>query len=237
MGTETQTVREKRVHTSLLAGIEKRCLIWMAERLPSWVGSDHLTTIGALAMVGAAFSFWRAAEYPMALFAAVGFLALNWFGDSLDGTLARVRRQERPRYGFYVDHVLDVVGILVLFSGIVAGGFMTPIVGAGFLIAYYLLTVEIALATHAVGTFRISYWKMGPTEMRILLAVGAMQLLRSADVVIAGHRFLLFDVGGVVAIGALVATFVVSAISNGRTLYKREPLPPKPQPVRSILMA
>jgi hypothetical protein len=133
--------------------------------------------------------------------------------------------------------VLDVVGILVLFAGIVAGGFMTPLVGAGFLIAYYLLNVEIALATHAVGTFRISYWKMGPTEMRILLAVGAMQLLRSADVVIAGNRFLLFDVGGVVSIGAVVATFIVSAISNGRTLYKREPLPPKSQHVRSILMA
>ena len=118
-----------------------------------------------------------------------------------------------------------MVGILFLFAGLVAGGFMTPIVGAGFLIAYYLLTVEIALATHTVGTFRIWYWKMGPTEMRILLAAGALQLLRSPDVVLFGSRFLLFDVGGAIGIAALLATFVFSAVSNTRTLYRREPLP------------
>ena len=125
-------------------------------------------------MLGAGIAFWLAPGHPLALLAVVALLAVNWFGDSLDGTLARVRHQERPRYGFYVDHVLDVVGILLLFSGLVAGGFMSPIVGAGFLIAYYLLTVEIALATHTVGTFRIWSWKMGPTEMRILLAAGAL---------------------------------------------------------------
>jgi archaetidylinositol phosphate synthase len=199
----------------------------MARRLPLWVGSDHLTILGALAMLGTGLSFWMAATHPWALIAATVFLAINWFGDSLDGTVARVRKQERPRYGFYVDHVLDAVGILLLFAGLAAGGFMTPIVAAGFLIAYYLLNIEIALATHTVGTFRISYWKMGPTEMRILLAVGALQLLRSSDVVLWGHRYLLFDVGGVVAIGALATTFIASAISNTRVLYRREPLPAK----------
>ena len=220
-----QKPRETRIQASLLAGIEKQALIWMAERLPGWVGSDHLTALGAFAMLGAGIAFWLAPGHPLAFLAAVAFLAINWFGDSLDGTLARVRHQERPRYGFYVDHVLDVIGILLLFSGLVAGGFMSPIIGAGFLIAYYLLTVEIALATHTVGTFRISYWKMGPTEMRILLAAGALQLLRSPDVALFGSRFLLFDVGGVIAIVALLATFVVSAVSNTRTLYRREPLP------------
>ena len=204
-----QKPRETRIQASLLAGVEKRGLIWMAERLPAWVGSDHLTALGAVAMLGAGIAFWLAPGHPLALLAVVVLLAVNWFGDSLDGTLARVRHQERPRYGFYVDHVLDVVGILLLFSGLVAGGFMTPIVGAGFLVAYYLLNVEIALATHTVGTFRISYWKMGPTEMRILLAVGALQLLRSPDVVLFGNRVLLFDVGGLVGIAALVRTFVV----------------------------
>lgn len=176
-------------------------------------------------MLGTGVSFWMAATHPWALIAATVLLAINWFGDSLDGTVARVRKQERPRYGFYVDHVLDAVGILFLFAGLTAGGFMTSIVAAGFLIAYYLLNIEIALATHTVGTFRISYWKMGPTEMRILLAVGALQLLRSSDVVFLGHRFLLFDVGGVVAIGALATTFIASAISNTRLLYRQEPLP------------
>ena len=103
---------------------------------------------------------------------------------------------------------------------------MTPIIGAGFLLAYCLLSTEIALATHAVGTFKIGYWKMGPTELRILMAVGTLQLLRSPDVSLLGARFLLFDVGGVVAIAGLLATFVVSSVINTRTLYRREPLPP-----------
>jgi phosphatidylglycerophosphate synthase len=225
MGTIMQKPRETRIQASMLAGVEKRLLVWMAGRLPAWVGSDHLTALGALAMLGAGIAFWQAPAQPLAILGVIGLLAVNWFGDSLDGTLARVRRQERPRYGFYVDHVLDVVGILLLFAGLVAGGFMTPLVAAAFLIAYYLLTVEIALATHTVGTFRISYWKMGPTEMRILLAVGALQLLRSPDVVLFGNRFLLFDVGGVIGIAALLGTFLVSAVSNTRTLYQREPLP------------
>jgi archaetidylinositol phosphate synthase len=225
METNMTTPRETRIQASLLAGVEKRCLIWMARRLPAWVGSDQLTALGAVAMLGAGIAFWVAPGRPLALLAVVVLLAVNWFGDSLDGTLARVRHQERPRYGFYVDHVLDVVGILLLFSGLVAGGFMTPLVGAGFLIAYYLLNVEIALATHTVGTFRISYWKMGPTEMRILLAAGTLQLLRSPDVILFGSRHLLFDIGGMVAIAGLAATFIASAISNTRTLYRREPLP------------
>ena len=217
--------REHRIHASILADVEKRFLIWIAHRLPKSIGSDHLTALGAFAMLGAGVAFAIAPGRPLALFAVVLFLGLNWFGDSLDGTVARVRHQERPRYGFYVDHVLDVIGILWLFAGLVAGGFMTPLVGAAFLIAYYLLNVEIALATHTVGTFRISYWKMGPTELRILLAAGTLQLLRSPDVALFGSRYLLFDVGGGVAIAALLATFVVSAISNTRLLYQREPLP------------
>jgi len=219
---------ETRIQTSLLAAMEKRCLIWMAERLPDGVNSDHLTALGAVAMLGAGLCYWLGAQYPVALALVVLCLAVNWFGDSLDGTLARVRRQERPRYGFYVDHVLDVVGIVLLFGGLVAGGFMTPLVGAGFLLAYCLLSVEIALATHAVGTFRISYWKMGPTELRILMALGTLQLLRSPEVTILGARYLLFDVGGLVAIAGLLATFVASSVSNTRTLYRREPLPPRP---------
>jgi phosphatidylglycerophosphate synthase len=218
---------EIRIQASLLATVEKRCLVWMARRLPDGIGSDHLTAVGALAMLAAGICYWQAPRHPGALLLVVVLLAVNWFGDSLDGTLARVRGQERPRYGFYIDHVLDVLGILFLFAGLVAGGFMTPIVGAGFLLAYYLLTIEIALATHTVGTFRISYWKMGPTELRLLLAIGTLQLLRSPDVGILGSRYLLFDIGGAIAVAGLLATFVASAVSNTRTLYRREPLPPR----------
>ena len=219
------TATEVRIHTSLLADVEKRCLIWIAQRLPAWVGSDHLTALGGLAMLGVGVSYWLAREYPVALIAVVGLLAVNWFGDSLDGTVARVRRQERPRYGFYVDHVLDVIGILFLFGGLVLGGFMTPLIGAGLVVAYYLLNVEIALATHTVGKFRISYWKIGPTELRILIAIGTLELLRSPHVTILGGQYLLFDIGALVAIVGLLVTFIAAAISNTRTLYQAEPLP------------
>jgi archaetidylinositol phosphate synthase len=212
-----------RVQTSLLATVEKRSLIWMAERMPAAVNSDHLTALAALSMLAAGLCYWNSSA--PALIAAVALLAVNWFGDSLDGTLARVRHHERPRYGFYVDHVLDVLCILFILAGLVLGGHMSLPIGAGFLLAYYLLMIEIALATHAVGVFRISFWKFGPTELRILLAIGTLKLLGSDFVRIAGSDYRLFDVGGVVAMIGLIVTFAVSAVANTRALYRAEPLP------------
>jgi archaetidylinositol phosphate synthase len=230
MGAHAVEFRMVREHNSVLAASEKRLLIRMAGRLPAWVNSDHLTFTGAAAMLGIGVCFWAGGG---ALWLVIPLLALNWFGDSLDGTLARVRHHERPRYGFYVDHVLDAVGILCLLAGFALGGFMTPLIAAGFLIAYYLLMVEIALATHALGTFRISFWKFGPTELRILLAVGTLQLVRSPYVTIGGERWLLFDIGGIAAMAALFLTFVISSMATGRALYSLEPLPErKPQSMR-----
>jgi archaetidylinositol phosphate synthase len=220
----TQTYKEAtRVQTSLLASLEKRCLIWMAGRIPPAINSDHLTLLAAFSMLAAGLCYWNGS--PAALLAAVGLLAVNWFGDSLDGTLARVRHHERPRYGFYLDHVLDVLCILFIFAGLVLGGHMSLAIGAGFLVAYYLLMIEIALATHAVGVFRISFWKFGPTELRILLAIGTLRLIGSDSVTLAGAEYLLFDVGGLVAIAGLVVTFIVSAAANTLALYRAEPLP------------
>ena len=222
----TATYKEAtRLHTSVLAAAEKRTLIWIAERLPRFIHSDHLTALAAVAMAAGGLCYAAGPASTPAMLGAIGCLALNWFGDSLDVTVARVRKQERPRYGFYVDHVLDVVGILFLVAGLAAGGLMTPLLAAGFLLAYYLLMVEIALATHAVGTFRISFWKVGPTELRILLAAGTLQLLRSPYVAVGGEQFLLFDLSGIVGIIALALTFVASALRNGRLLYRLEPRP------------
>jgi archaetidylinositol phosphate synthase len=213
----------RRVNESLLAAVEKRCLIWMANRLPPAINSDHLTVLAGVAMFGAGACYWIGS--PVALLMSIVLLAANWFGDSLDGTLARVRRHERPRYGFYVDHVLDVLCVLFVFSGLVFGGHMSPLVGGGFLLAYYLLMIEIALATHAVGVFRISFWKFGPTELRILLAAGSLRLMHSDFVTIAGTNYRLFDLGGLIAVAALVVTFIVSVSRNTRALYLAEPLP------------
>lgn len=220
--------REIRIHGSLLAAAEKRLLVRLAGHVPAGVNSDHLTAIGAAAMAGVGLSYAVAPWWPWALLLVVACLAVNWLGDSLDGTLARVRHHERPRYGFYVDHVLDAVGMIFPIAGLVAGGYMSPVPGAVFLLAYYLLTIEIALATHALGTFRISYWRFGPTELRILLAVGTLQLWRSPWSTIGDHRVLLFDLGAVIGAAALLVTFVVSATGNVAKLYRLEPLPPRP---------
>jgi phosphatidylglycerophosphate synthase len=213
-----------RVHTSVLAAAEKRLLIWMASRLPRWVNSDHLTAAAAVAMVGVGGCYWAASVWPSTLAGVIPFLALNWFGDSLDGTLARVRRQERPRYGYYVDHVLDAVGFAALICGLVLGGQMSPVPGLGFLSAYYVLLVEIALAAHARGRFTLAFWRVGPTELRILLAIGTLMLSRSTTVVVFGSRWLLFDVGALVGTAGLVTTFAVTAIQNGKALYDEERL-------------
>jgi phosphatidylglycerophosphate synthase len=213
-----------RLHTSVLAAAEKRLLVRIAGALPRWVNSDHLTAAGALAMLGVGVCFWTGRQSPFALAAVIPLLALNWFGDSLDGTLARVRRQERPRYGYYVDHVLDALGFAALIGGLTRGGYMTPVIGLGFLCAYYLLLVDIALAAHARGTFRISFWHVGPTELRILLAAGTLALFRSPEVTLLGSRWLLFDIGAVAAIAGLLVTFAASAIRNGKALYEEERL-------------
>ena len=213
--------RMVREHKAITAGVEKRLLVWIAERLPAAINSDHLTFAGVAALVGVGASYWIGGS---ALFFVIPLLVVNWFGDSLDGTLARVRHRERPRYGYYVDHVLDAVGFAAIFGGLILGGDMTPIVGLAFLASYYLVVVEIALATHARGTFRLSAFGIGPTELRILLALGTLQLMRTNGVELSGHHWLLFDVGGVVGIAGFLLTFVRSAVGNGVALFKEERL-------------
>src|SRR5262245_43389773 len=160
-----------RVLTSVLAPLEKRTLIWLAKRMPPRVNSDHLTALALVAMLGAGLSYWLASSTPAGLLLAILFLAINWFGDSLDGTLARVRQHQRPRYGYYIDHIVDAFGALFLFGGLALSSYMSPAIAIGLLLAYFMLSIEIYLAAHSVGQFKISYFKMGPTELRILLSI------------------------------------------------------------------
>ena len=210
-----------RDHDSVLAASEKRLLVRMAGGLPAWINSDHLTFTGTAAMLGVGVSFWAGG---WALLMVIPLLAVNWFGDSLDGTLARVRKQERPRYGYYVDHVLDAVGFAALFGGLMLGGHMSLSLGLAFLAAYYLLVAEISMATHARGRFKMAFMKVGPTDLRILLAAGTIQLMRSDFVTLFGHRWLLFDVGGAVAVAGTLLAFIVNAVRNGVALYNEEKL-------------
>lgn len=218
------------VHTrenlSVLARSEKRALIWIARRLPLSVNSDQLSALGLIAMAAAGLSF---AAYPLTKWAAVGVvlsLAVNWFGDSLDGTVARVRNQQRARYGFYVDHVIDVAGSAMLLTGMAYSGLMNPLVAMALLVAYLLVSAESYLATHAAGIFRMSFLGFGPTELRIVIAAGAIKAAMSPWAWVGTvEPMRLFDIGGVIASIGLVFAFAVSCVRNTRALYLAEPLP------------
>jgi archaetidylinositol phosphate synthase len=214
-----------RVQESWVAGAEKRALLWLAARTPDRIGPDHLTVLGFVAQIGAGVSYALAARSRYALLAVICFLALNWLGDSLDGTLARVRQQQRPRYGFYVDHMVDSFGALALMGGLALSGYMSAWVAIGLLIAFLMLSVQSYLATHALGEFRISFWRFGPTELRILLAVGNLALFRKPMVHLFGGYYRLFDVGGAIGLAGMGLMLVVFSLQNTIRLYREERIP------------
>jgi archaetidylinositol phosphate synthase len=213
-----------RVHKSLTAGVEKRALIWMARRVPADIGPDHLTVLGFASQVFAGVAYALAALDSRALWLVNLFIALNWLGDSLDGTLARVRDQQRPRYGFYVDHIADTFGALALVAGLACSGFVHWQIAAGMLLGFYILSIESYLATYAIGHFHLSHGVFGPTEIRILLAIGNLVLLMHPYADIAGHRVLLFDAGGAVAIVGMAVMAVGATVQHTLVLSREETL-------------
>jgi len=216
-----------RDNSSVTAALERRLLIWIATRLPGCVTSDHLSALGlaSMAIAGLAFAAFRVTP-PWAAAGVIVALAGNWFGDSLDGTLARVRQQQRPRYGFYVDHIIDLAGTTMLVLGLAASDLMHPIVALGVLVGFLLATSESYLATHAVGVFRMSFLGCGPTELRLLLIAGALRAAYSPSVeLFSGAPIRLFDIGGVAAALGLSVAFAAAAIRNTRALYLAEPVP------------
>jgi archaetidylinositol phosphate synthase len=215
----------ERKQLSFLAKTEKRVLIWMAHRMPAWVNSDHLTLLGFVAMLAAGFCYWAASRDRRALIGVIVALAVNWFGDSLDGTLARVRNRLRPRYGFYVDHVTDAIGTFFLMGGLALSSYMNPFIALGLLIAYFLLSIEVYLTTYVLDAFHMSFWSFGPTELRLLLCIGNIALFYRPVVAIMGHRFLLFDVGGAIGILGMGMMLVWSALRHTIQLYRAERLP------------
>jgi archaetidylinositol phosphate synthase len=213
-----------RLQESFTARAERKVLAWLAGRLPLWINSDHLTLVGFAAMFLAGASYALARTNRVGLILATIFLALNWFGDSLDGTLARLRNQQRPRYGFYVDHMIDTVGGLFLMGGLATSGIIDWRIALGMFVAFLMLSVEVYLAAYTVGTFRLSFAKFGPTEIRILLALGNTALWFHPDARIFGSSYRVFDVGGIAAIAGMALMLVISTIWNTVKLYRAEPV-------------
>ena len=213
-----------RLQESFTATAERKALAWLAARLPARVNSDHLTLVGFVAMFLAGASYAFARTHRAGLILATFFLALNWFGDSLDGTLARLRNRQRPRYGFYVDHMIDTFGGFFLMGGLAISGFVDWRIALGMFVAFLMLSVQVYLATYTVGTFQLSFAKFGPTEIRILLALGNVALWLHPDARIFGSSYRVFDVGGIIAIAGMSLMLIVSTIFNTVKLYRAEPV-------------
>jgi phosphatidylglycerophosphate synthase len=229
-----------RQNLSLTAAAEKRLLVAIARLLPISITSDHLSALALLGMAAAGCSFAAMRFSKWGAAGVVLFLAVNWFGDSLDGTVARVRNQQRPRYGYYVDHVIDLAGIAFLMGGLACSGLMHPAIAAAVLAAYLLVSAETFLATHAAGVFRMSFLGFGPTELRIVLAIGTVRAIWSPwSTLVGNYTMQLFDVGGVITVIGLVSAFTVSALRNGRGLFIAEPLPAnsRPDTARTVVEA
>ena len=222
-GTMPQGFRDaKRVQQALTAKLERRALNWLAAHTPEWVTPDHLTGLGFVAqfLAGASYAFARWDRWGLLL--ATFFIALNWLGDSLDGSLARHRGKLRPRYGFYVDHMVDTFGSVFLMIGLAVSGYLHWQIALAMLAAFLVLSIETYLAAYTLADFRLSHGLFGPTEIRILLALGNTALLGWPRVRIAGHEFLLFDTGGAIATLGMTAMAIIAAVRHTAKLYHEE---------------
>ncbi len=232
----SKTFRDaERQQTSVLAPLERAALRGLASRMPARINSDHLSLLGFVAMFLAGVFYAASGRNPMMLHAVNVCIFLNWFGDSLDGTLARYRNCQRPRYGFYVDHIIDTFGTTFVIVGLALSGYISERVAAGCLVVFLMLAINSYLATYTLGVFKISHGKLGPTEIRLVLIIGNLVLINSPVTKILGQRFLLYDVGGMVSIIGMAAMLVFSSIKNTHTLYKLEPMPQRPLPTENSI--
>jgi archaetidylinositol phosphate synthase len=213
-----------RIQESIVSSLEKKTLIWLAHRTPRSINSDHLTLLGFVSQCAAGVCYALAKWNPYFLFVGIGCLALNWLGDSLDGTLARVRNLQRPRYGFYVDHITDTIGGFFLMGGLALSGYVYPGIALGMLVAFLMLSIEAYLVTYTLGRFQLSYWKFGPSEIRILLAIGNLALFWHPIIKVFGTQVRLFDFGGAIAIAGMGLMLIVSVVRHTIQLYKEERL-------------
>jgi phosphatidylglycerophosphate synthase len=222
---ETAFQGARRVNEALTARLEKQALVWMAGHAPAWVSSDQLTILGFAAQIGAGVCYALARYDRSALLVVIVCLALNWLGDSLDGTLAHVRGHERPRYGFYVDHVVDILGSVALMCGLGCSGLLHWQIAIAMLIAFLILSSESFLATYTLKCFKLSQGIFGPTEIRILLIAGNLAALRNPYSTLFGHKMLLFDLGGTIATLGMAAMALTVTARHTAELYRQEPLP------------
>jgi phosphatidylglycerophosphate synthase len=202
--------------------MERAALHWLAGRMPSRINADHLTALGGLAMVAAGVLYYFAGSYPVCLHLVNLALLINWFGDSLDGTLARYRNQQRPRYGFYVDHIVDAIGVSAILGGLSVSGLIHPFLAAVLLVSYLALSIEVYLTTYTLGVFTLSHGKFSPTEGRILLSLINLMVWFQPEFAWGGYSIRVFDALGAGVEILILTLFVTSVVRHTATLYRME---------------
>ncbi|OHD00751.1 MAG: CDP-alcohol phosphatidyltransferase [Sphingopyxis sp. RIFCSPHIGHO2_01_FULL_65_24] len=210
-----------RIQQNILARGERRLLNWICPRLPAWVTPDQLTTLGFLGAVMVAMGYMLSWLSPAWLSLSIAGYVVHWFGDSLDGSLARWRRIERPSYGYFVDHSVDGLAIFLMVGSIGLSPYMRFDVALIAVIGYLLLAIHSFLAAKVVGEFRLSYMAGGPTELRLMLIAmtGLMPIVGGADV---WHtNFSPFDLFGLTISSILVTLFVTQSFATARQLAHR----------------
>jgi phosphatidylglycerophosphate synthase len=223
-------VTAEREESFLLAVPEKRFLRWLAARLPRWILPDDMTALGVVAALAVAVAYQLSNDGNGWLWAASGLLVLQWVGDSLDGTLARVRGIERPTYGYYLDHLVDAIATAAIGIGLGLSPFMLLSVGTLIVVAYLILSINVYLESFAFNRFSIGYGKIGPTEIRLILialnTVLALDLI-GLDFHLAGLDLTVFDLVGLAIAATMIVLLLGRSFRNLRELARREPAAPR----------
>ncbi len=229
-----QVKQAKRIQTSLLNGVERKVLVWMAERMPRWVTSDMLSGIGFVgALIIAAGYMLSDININFLWFSSFGFV-IHWFGDSMDGSLARVRQTQRPLYGFYLDHTLDVITEFIMFMGAGLSALLRLDIALLVFIAYLMLTLNVTINTHLKGEFRLTYAKLGPTEFRLIMIIVNTLLIyirplrEFSTIWNIGSCSLTMSGLDIIALGIfalLLIIYVVTVFGDLRDYARRDPLP------------
>lgn len=234
MKKKKSTEKSVRIQTSVLNGVEKKALLWLAERQPKWVNSDTLTFIGFIGSVIIAAGYILSNYNINFLWLASLGLVINWYGDSLDGTLARFRKQQRPVYGFYLDHTMDAINETFMFMGVGLSPFMRFDLSCILLAIYLMLTLNVSMNAHLKGEFRLTYAKLGPTEFRLIVIIVNAILVFDKPLNTWSYElpwlsstleFHALDVVGIAILIVLVLIYIVTIAQDLRYYSKVDPRP------------
>lgn len=231
-GEMAEIKKAERIQTSILNAAEKKALVWLAGRQPAWMTSNYLTIIGIIGsfMIFAGYVLTNL-DIAWLWLASAGFV-VNWYGDSLDGTLARVREAQRPIYGYYLDHTVDALNEFLMFFGIGFSVLCNIWIALTGFIFYLLLTLNVSMNAHLKQEFKLTYAKLGPTELRVIMIIVNtlfifIRPLRewSTDISLFGYtsKLTLFDCVGAVLVGALIIVYVVTVFKDLAEYARMDP--------------